>query len=80
MGSLTPGECCTQLYDACKTGDTRAVRALLADQRVDVNWADEVRVGGESEGGWGGGGGCGAEHTARQGEGRQELTAAGRRM
>jgi hypothetical protein len=67
LGSLTPGECCTQLYDACKAGDTRAVRALLADERVDVNQASKVRVGGEGEGGWGEGGGCGAECSARQG-------------
>ena len=56
------------------------VKLLLADERVDVNRANKVRVGGEGEGGWGEGGGRGAEHRARQGGGRQELTAAGRRV
>ena len=28
------------------------VMLLLADERVDVNQAEEVRVGGEGEGGW----------------------------
>ena len=70
----------TPLYAACQEGNGEAVKLLLADERVDVNQADKVRVGGEGEGGWGEGGGRGAECSARQGAGRQELTAAGRRV
>ena len=37
---------------ACRNGQGEVVKLLLADERVDVNQANEVRVGGEGEGGW----------------------------
>ena len=54
----------TPLLLACGNGLREVVELLLADERVDVNQASRVRVGGEGEGGWreraGLGGGCGA--------------------
>ena len=56
----------TPLNTACQDGHWEVVKLLLADERVDVNQAEEVRMGGEGEGGWreqaGRGGGvlCGA--------------------
>ena len=49
-GDAQDGE--TPLYSACKNGHVEAIKRLLADDRVDVNQAEEVRVGGEGEGGW----------------------------
>ena len=55
----------TPLYIACQKGHGEVVKLLLADERVDVNQPDKVRVGGEGEGGWrertGRAEGCGAE-------------------
>ena len=42
----------TPLYIACEEGREEVVKLLLADERVDVNQADRVRVGGEGEAGW----------------------------
>ena len=60
------------------------MKLLLGDERTDVNQAKQVRVGGEGEGGWreraGRAEGCGTERSVCHGGGRQELTAAGRRM
>ena len=74
----------TPLYIACGEGHREVVKLLLADERVDVNQAQKVRVGGEGERGWGERAGraegCGAECGACCGGGRLELTLAGRRM
>ena len=51
-GGAQSGE--TPLYRACKSGLGEVVKLLLADERVDVNQAEEVRVGGKGEGGWSG--------------------------
>jgi len=42
----------TPLYIACEEGREEVVKLLLADERVDVNQATKVRVGGDGEGGW----------------------------
>ena len=42
----------TPLFKACSRGHEEVVELLLADERVAVNQADRVRVGGEGEGGW----------------------------
>ena len=74
----------TPLYTACCYDHKEVVKLLLADERVDVNQAMQVRVGGEGEGGWreraGRAEGCGAERSACHDGGRQELTSAGRRV
>ena len=43
---------CAQLHVACALGDGEGVKLLLADDTVDVNRANKVRVGGGGEGGW----------------------------
>ena len=43
----------TPLYNACRMGSGEMVKLLLANERVNVNQAEEVRVGGEGERGWG---------------------------
>ena len=72
----------TPLYMACQEDHEEVVKLLLADERVDVNQAEEVRVGGEGERRWrervGRAEGCGTERRACHGGGRQELTSAGR--
>jgi len=40
------------LLVACWKGHEEVAKLLLADERVDVNQAAEVRVGREGEGGW----------------------------
>ena len=40
----------TPLYVACEKGHGEVVKLLLADERVDVNQAEEVRVGGRGRG------------------------------
>ena len=81
-GGAQRGE--TPLNSACGEGHGEVVKLLLGDERVDVNQAIPVRVGGEVEGGWreraGRAEGCGTERSVCHGGGRQELTAAGRRM
>ena len=42
----------TPLFMACQGGRGEVVKLLLVDERVDVNQARKVRVGGEGEGGW----------------------------
>ena len=42
----------TPLNIACLEGHEEVVKLLLADERVDVNQANKVRVGGEGEGAW----------------------------
>ena len=42
----------TPLYAACYKGHEEVVELLLADERVDVNQASKVRVGGKGEDGW----------------------------
>ena len=39
----------TPLFMACQEGHEEVVKLLLADERVDVNQAMQVRVGGEGE-------------------------------
>ena len=90
--TLTVGRCWaggaqlgeTPLYVACQNGQGEVVELLLSESDVDVNQANEVRVGGEGEGGWreraGRAEGCGAWRRVCHGGGRQELTSAGRRM
>ena len=60
------------------------MKLLLAVERVDVDQANQVRVGGEGERGWreraGRAEGCGAECGACHDGGRQELASAGRRV
>ena len=74
----------TPLSIACYEGKGEVVKLLLADEKVDVNRADQVCVGGECEGGWreraGRAEGCGAECSVCHGGGRQELTSARRRV
>ena len=43
----------TPMYVGCEKGHLEVVKLLLADERVDVNQAIEVRMGGVGgEGGW----------------------------
>ena len=74
----------TPMSIACVNGHGEVVKLLLGDERTDVNRADQVRVGGEGDGGWreraGRAEGCGTERSVCHGGGRQELTSAGRRM
>ena len=74
----------TPLCLACYNGHEEVVKLLLGDDRVDVNQATQVRVGGEGGGVWreraGRVEGCGSERSMSHGGGRQELTSAGRRL
>ena len=67
-----------QLHVACVLGDGEGVKLLLADERVDVNQANKVRVAGWR--GWRERAGraerCGTECRACHGGGRQKLTSA----
>ena len=42
----------TPLFMACQEGHGEVAKLLLADEKVDVNQANKVRVRGEGEGGW----------------------------
>ena len=72
------------MYVACQMGHEEVVKLLLADERVAVNQAMQVRVGGEGEGGWreraGRAEGYGPKRNVCHDGGRQKLTSARRRV
>jgi len=74
----------TPLFMACYIGLGEVVKLLLADERVAVNQAMQVRVGGQGEGGWreraGRAEGCGAGCSVCHSGGRQEHTSRGSRL